>query len=467
MMKLYFGHPGDQPDYHAYEALQIFGDPGYMPELVPDQASTWIRAEIDGGETVNVEVPVIENSRELERYIYVKMSELTGYASPWGCMTGVRPTKIVNRLLDEGKSSEEVMNELTGYYLASSKKARLALDTAVFQKPFLDEQKADPSRIGIYIGIPFCPTRCVYCSFTSNPIKKYEKSVDAYLELLGREAEATADIVRENGLRIESVYVGGGTPTSLSEEQFTRLMNCIVRNFTSKSDCLREFSVEAGRPDSITAGKLDAMKNAGVTRISINPQSMNEETLRRIGRMHTPDDTLRAFSLARDKGFDNINTDIICGLPGENASMFSHTLDVLGVMTPESVTVHTLSVKRAADLKHDEMRSILRSDAAAEMVETAGTVLSGRGLRPYYMYRQKNMLGNHENVAYCLPGFESPYNIHIMEEDQTILALGAGSVSKRVTPGVIKRVFNVKSVEEYLLRSEEMAERKRNIFKNS
>ena len=489
-MKLFFGHPGDQPDYHAYEALQIFGGFCGMPEFVPGQDRMWLRAEgvdgagngggaeeIDGaensGETEKIdpgitdfyaEIPNISGSRDLERHIYLLMREITGYSSPWGCLTGVRPTKIVNQLLSEGHTRDEVMGELTGFYMASEEKAKLAVMTALEQKPFLDEQTADPSRIGIYIGIPFCPSRCLYCSFTSNSIAKYKKSVDTYIDLLRSEMEATAEIVRDNSLKVESVYIGGGTPTSLGEEQFAGFISDVVRTFIEPSLNLREFSVEAGRPDSITEGKLAAMRSAGVNRISINPQSMNDSTLRLIGRAHTAEQTVNAFSLARSAGFDNINMDIICGLPGEDMSMFSRTLDDIVRLSPESVTVHTLSVKRAADLKRDERRNMLESSVVGNMVGEAASRLTATGMRPYYMYRQKNMLGNHENVAYCLPGRESPYNIHIMEEDQTILAAGAGGVSKFVAPGVIRRAFNVKSVEEYLARSIEMAERKRALF---
>ena len=480
-MKLYFGHPGDQPDYHAYEALQIFGGACGMPEFVPRQESMWLRAEEDvaegaegradaegtGAKGVRKEIPVFSDSKDLERYIYILMRDITGYSSPWGCLTGVRPTKIVNQLLSEGLSRDEVMRELTGFYLASEQKSSLALETALGQKPFLDMQAADPDRIGVYIGIPFCPSRCLYCSFTSNSIEKYKKSVDTYIDLLQAEMEATAEIIRDNALKVESVYIGGGTPTSLGEGQFSRFISDVVRIFIEPSEHLREFSVEAGRPDSITAGKLAAMKSAGVGRISINPQTMNDETLRLIGRRHTAAETVDAFEAARAAGFGNINTDIICGLPGEDMEMFSHTLDEIALLGPESVTVHTLSVKRAADLKRDERRNMLESSVVGNMVEAAAARLAARGMRPYYMYRQKNMLGNHENVAYCLPGYESPYNIHIMEEDQTILAAGAGGVSKFVAPGVIRRAFNVKSVEEYLARWQEMADRKRDLLENT
>ena len=468
-MEISLFYPGVQPDYHVYEALQIFGDAGIVLALHPNSDNLLIRVTGDNGAVLELTPPdpAVTDNKELVRDLYCRISEFTGYRSPWGCLTGVRPTKIVNQLLAAGRSRSEVRDELTGFYCARPVKAKLALTTAANQKAFLAEQAADPSRIGIYIGIPFCPTRCVYCSFTSNSIEKYRGRVDEYLRLLRAEMEAVADLVREQSLKLESVYIGGGTPTSLSEPQFARLIDDAAELFTSRSAYLREFSVEAGRPDSITAGKLAAMRAAGVNRISINPQTMNDATLELIGRRHTAADTLRAFELARAQGFDNINADIICGLPGENFGMFSHTLDVLETLAPESVTVHTLSVKRAADLKRDSRRELLRSNVTGRMVGSACRRLTTRGLRPYYMYRQKNMLGNHENVSYCLPGHESPYNIHIMEEDQTILALGAGGVSKRVTPGVIRRAFNVKSVEEYLARSTEMAARKRALFEEA
>ncbi|MBP5730157.1 MAG: radical SAM protein, partial [Clostridia bacterium] len=288
-----------------------------MLALHPDSDNLLIRVTGDNGAVLELTPPdpAVTDNKELVRDLYCRISEFTGYRSPWGCLTGVRPTKIVNQLLAAGRSRSEVRDELTGFYCARPVKAKLALTTATNQKAFLAEQAADPSRIGIYIGIPFCPTRCVYCSFTSNSIEKYRGRVNEYLRLLRAEMEAVADLVREQSLKLESVYIGGGTPTSLSEPQFARLIDDAAELFTSRSAYLREFSVEAGRPDSITAGKLTAMRAAGVNRISINPQTMNDATLELIGRRHTAADTLRAFELARAQGFDNINADIICGLP--------------------------------------------------------------------------------------------------------------------------------------------------------
>ncbi len=469
-MKLLLECRGEQPDYHIFEAAQIFGDAGLEPVIRPFSGRDRIILEENGlaaGELPLEEAAASLGSRELVKHIYTELSAMTGYVSPWGCLTGVRPAKIVNRLFSEGYGEKEALAELTGFYLVSDEKARLAVTVAAGQKPFLDEQAADPSRIGIYIGIPFCPTRCLYCSFTSNPIEKYKKSTDTYLELLHAEMEAAAELVRRKELKIESVYIGGGTPTSLSEEQFDRFINDVSRLFAGPSPYLREFSVEAGRPDSITAGKLRSMRSGGVNRISVNPQTMNDETLVLIGRKHTPEDTVRAFGLARSCGFDNINADIICGLPGEDAEAFSRTLDRVSELRPESVTVHTLSVKRAAVLRNDSRRTMLDSGITGVMVSSAFSRLTSSGMRPYYMYRQKNMVGNHENVAYCLPGHESPYNVHIMEEDQTIIAAGAGAVSKRVSPGVVKRAFNVKSVEDYIARSTEMPERKNRLFEEA
>ena len=455
-----FGFPGDLPDYHAYEALQIFFSADKMPEFVPGEASTWL--EYNGKRYV---IPEFSSHKELERHIYKLVGSLTGLSSPWGCLTGVRPTKIVNTLFASGLDRDQVLGELTGFYLADRDKAELALKTAELQRPFLDLQMREPERIGVYIGIPFCPTRCVYCSFTSNSIEKYRKSLDKYMELMYAEMADCAMLIKERGLKVESVYLGGGTPTSLPEPLFEEYIRNVVSCFIDPSPELREFAVEAGRPDSITSGKLDICKSAGVTRISVNPQTMNDETLKLIGRHHTSEQTLKAFELSRKCGFDNINMDIIAGLPGETPEMFEHTLDQIEALGPESVTVHTLSVKRAAELRWDnERRGLLSPEYAGTMVSSAASRLTARGMRPYYMYRQKNMLGNHENAAYCVPGKESPYNIHIMEEDQTILACGAGGVSKRVYGGNILRAFNVKSVEEYLARSGEMAERKRKLF---
>ncbi len=461
-MKLQFGFPGEHPGYHPYEALQIFNDADCFPELVPEQSAMWLRAYSDEGMLLSdLTIPEFEDHKELKQFIYDGMVRLTGYRSPWGCMTGIRPAKIINQQLAAGKTPADAKAHLMDFYRVDADKAEFATETALVQHRFLEAQQANPKRIGIYIGIPFCPTRCLYCSFPSNSIGKYKKIVDGYLDLLREEMEGTYALTQELGLEIESVYLGGGTPTSLSDGQFERYMQDVTRIFTEKNPHLREFSLEAGRPDSITPRKMEIAQISGVTRMSVNPQTMQDETLKLIGRHHTGAQIVEAFQMAREAGMDNINMDVIAGLPGENMEHFTRTLSAIRELQPDGITVHTLSVKRAADLKRDEKRAMLESKRVGDMVRLARKTCKEMGMHPFYMYRQKNMLGNHENAAYCLPGKESPYNIHIMEEDQTILAIGAGGVSKRVEGERIERAFNVKSVEEYMARSREMMERKR------
>lgn len=460
-----FCFPGEHPDYHSYEALQIFNDCGGFPALEGGHEFEYFRVTSEDGKSVcSVSVPHFDNSNDKVRFMYGFMSGQTGYSSPWGCLTGVRPAKTVNHLADAGLDSDEIYKKLTEYYSISKEKALLSMKTASVQDVFLNGQKNNPQNIGIYIGIPFCPTRCLYCSFPSNSIDKYKKRLGEYLDSLYREIDAVRKIVTDEGLNVESVYLGGGTPTSLPEKEFGEYLSHICDAFVTGNVSLREFSLEAGRPDSFTENKLSLAFEKGCTRISVNPQTMNDETLKLIGRHHTSLQTCEGFELARKTGFKNINMDIIAGLPGEDISMFSNTLERIRKLGPDSVTVHTLSVKRAAELRLDPRRKMLQSENVGRMVSMAHDMCESMGLRPFYMYRQKNMLGNHENVCYCRPGLESPYNVHIMEEDQTILAMGAGAVSKLVSCGKIVRAFNVKGVEEYIERTDEMIERKKSLF---
>lgn len=484
-MKVRFYCSEEKLPLYYFEAMQIFSHRFGMPEIVTQaEADVLEVAEEDGTVTARYVLDgararqealeadallrdgLVDSNTEnlLKRSLYGLLRDVYGYASPWGCMTGVRPAKIVNRMREEGFSEEQVLAHFMGFYQTDREKALLTLETARAQRPFLEEQKRAPETAGFYIGIPFCPTRCTYCSFAASPIGRYKKSVDAYLGAL--EAEIAGTLRMTEGIfQYESLYIGGGTPTSLNAEQLGRLLRMtepILRNFR-----IREFALEAGRPDSITEEKLLLAKSAGVNRISVNPQTMNAKTLERIGRKHSPEDTLRAFALAREVGFCNINMDIIAGLPGETTEDFLYTLSVIRTLRPDSLTVHTLSIKRASELRYDEAeKTALRAEVTGAMTEAAGRAAAEMGLRPFYMYRQKNMLGNHENVCYCRAGCESPYNIHIMEEDQSIVACGCGAVSKFVydseTEGcVIDRCFNMKSIETYLERPEIMAERKR------
>ncbi len=468
--------------FHFFEALQIFNTVCKPAELCPEADCYCLKivnadGDIIKSAEINAEIATKDAGGEAigateknlaKRYLYKLMSEFTGYNSPWGCMTGVRPTKIVNGLKKQGKSDDEIFKHFTDFYLMNKQKARLAIDTSNIQQVFLDEQRANPKKIGFYIGIPFCPTRCLYCSFSSNPIARYKKILPEYLDIMEYELHRTLEIVKNSGYEIESLYLGGGTPTSLDEENFARYMRMITDNFDVGS--LREFALEAGRPDSITKAKLISAKNAGVNRISVNPQTMNDETLKKIGRLHSAYDTEKAFYITREAGFKNINMDIIAGLPDESIDDFMYTLKKIEKFAPDSLTVHTLSIKRAADLRLDEEnQKLLHVSETGQMVSAAYEIAENLGLRPFYMYRQKNMLDNHENVCYCRPGCESPYNIHIMEEDQSIIAVGAGGVTKKVTYDElgnlsIERTFNTKGVEDYMRRVDEMVEKKRGLF---
>lgn len=445
-------YPGTETPYWIVEVSQIF-DGTAAVELV------------GGGERISVNgepVPELEDTKQQKRWLYLKLREITGYRSPWGCLTGIRPAKLINMMSDSGMSDGEIQEEFTRFYCVSPEKTALAMETARIQAPFL--QRTDEKIVDWYANMPFCPSRCLYCSFTSNSIDKYKKSVDAYLDAMEEELAAAAELFGKMAARSETLYLGGGTPTSLNETQFARYISMFGRYIDVGS--LQEFSLEAGRPDSITPAKLEAAARAGVTRISINPQTMNDITLKRIGRAHTAKQVVQAFQMARAAGFRNINMDVIAGLPFETTEMFRYTMEQIAELDPEGMTVHTLSIKRAAELKTDsENRAALSRDAAGEMVNMGRAYAAKMSMRPFYMYRQKHMLGNHENVSYCKPGFESPYNIHIMEEDRTIIGIGAGAVTKAVFPeGRIERAFNVKSVEYYLERLPEMIERKEKLL---
>lgn len=401
--------------------------------------------------------------REVKRQIYKALSQFTGKSMPWGMLTGIRPAKIVHELIDMGCSREEINSKLTQYYFVSEEKSKILYSVAKKERHILDATGQD--MVGVYIGIPFCTTRCLYCSFTSNPVKKYEHMVASYIQALKKEIMSVGSILDKKGLKIQSIYIGGGTPTSVEASHLKELLMYIEQILDLKD--LKEYTLEAGRPDSITGEKLEIIKNSQVDRISINPQTMKDEILKKIGRLHTSKDIVDAFELARSIGFDNINMDVIAGLPGSNLEDFVKTIDEIGGLGPESVTVHTMAIKRASRLNEDkENYSLTSGNEVAQMVDAAYDILTKMGLEPYYLYRQKNMLGNLENVGYSKPGYESIYNVQIMEEKQSIIALGAGAITKVVFPesNRIERAFNVKSVEEYISRIDEMIERKNTLL---
>lgn len=411
------------------------------------------------------QIPISADEPPLSRHlktpmkllIYGALNHLTGKTLPWGALTGIRPVKIINALLDKGESLPDAAAIMQEYYRLSPEKTRLAIDVAVNERKYL---KSDRNSVSVYIGIPFCTSRCLYCSFPSVSTERYGDCISDYLQALEREVRWTAAWLKSKGFTLDTVYIGGGTPTALPEKAFSRLLQEIVPILPMET--VREYTMEAGRPDTISLNKLRCMKGSGVSRISINPQTLQDQTLVRIGRSHTARQFVEAFHMARDAGFCNINCDLIAGLPGENFQDFENTLYGIGELNPESLTVHTMSIKRASRLNEEKDRFAPTPDEiVASMVDLAAIRAREMGLLPYYLYRQKNILANLENVGYAKPGFEGIYNILIMEEIQTILALGARAISKVVYPdNRIERIFNVKNVEQYIQRIDEMLQRK-------
>lgn len=389
-----------------------------------------------------------ENECELvlSQLLFKAMTEMTSKQAKWGVITGVRPVKRVNQMLADGYSEEEIYDVMSKRFLCHKDKIDIAYETAKTQSIILSE--LDDKSFSLYISIPFCPTRCSYCSFVSQSIEGCLNLIPEYVDNLCREIEYTAEIVKRLGLKLDTIYFGGGTPTTLEAFQLERIMKTIAEHFDMSS--VREYTVEAGRADTITAEKLYTLKNNGCTRLSVNPQTLNDNVLKAIGRKHTSEQFFDSYFLARSIGFNSINTDIIAGLPTDTIESFKNTIDGLIDIAPENITVHTLSIKRAAKLNHDEDKAVLENPAA-EMVEYATKALLENGYKPYYLYRQKNMLDNLENIGWSRQGHESLYNIFIMEEVQTILAMGAGGSTKLIDRknNRLERVFNYKFPLEY------------------
>lgn len=390
--------------------------------------------------------------------------------NPWGELTGVKPVKLTRELFKgnpyngrKPHEKPEVYRILTEEKGLSSDKARLLIEIYERQQKVLKGEEY--LKAGLYIGIPFCPTRCLYCSFTSN--QKPYGEIERYLEALIEEIEYTGKRCIESGLGIETIYIGGGTPTTLDSGQLNRLLDSILHNFDLCK--LREFTLEAGRPDTITAEKLSIAKDHGVDRISINPQSMKERTMELIGRSHSPSDILRAFEIADKSGISVINCDLIAGLPEESVGDFEHTLKTMIGLGPANITVHTLALKRASRLiEQDASYHESHSDVVSDMIELSHHMLRESGYVPYYLYRLKRMAGSLENTGWCKPGTEGLYNIRIMDEQQSILALGAGGMSKVFFPeeNRLERVPNVNNYEVYIERLQQMLDRKeQGIFK--
>lgn len=396
----------------------------------------------------------------LSRLLFKVMSKITGSVPKWGVITGIRPVKQVNRYLNSNMTESEIYEALQKDYLCSQEKCRIAMKTALAQKGILD--KLDKNSFSLYVSIPFCPTRCSYCSFVSQSIEQCMGQIPEYLDNLCKEIEYTARLVKKLGLVLDTVYFGGGTPTTLEAAQLDRLMKTIAASFDLSH--LREYTIEAGRPDTITKEKLETIKKNGCKRVSINPQTLSDSVLEKIGRKHTADQFFRAFELARDVGFECINTDIIAGLPSDTPESFANTVNKLIEMGAENITVHTLSIKRAARLNRDREEGLL-DNPADKMVNYATAQLFEHGYMPYYLYRQKNMLENLENIGWSKPGRESLYNVYIMEEVQTIIAVGAGGSTKLVDLDGkrLERIFNYKFPLEYNKHFDLMLEKKNKV----
>lgn len=453
-----------EASFHAYET-----EPAVEMELRCISAETTLTGTFispEASECQNQTEPDYvrkETKNRMKRTLYKLLSEYTGRELAWGTLSGIRPTKITTAFLEQGMSEAECKQRFIEEYYVSEEKAQECVEISLHERELLKpiDYKQGYS---IYIGIPFCPSTCLYCSFTSYPLSKYRKKIDRYLDALCMELEYVAKNFQYK--TPDTIYIGGGTPTTLEPEQLDRLLGKVASLFDTKS--LKEYTVEAGRPDSITKEKLETIRKYDVTRISINPQTMKAETLKIIGRHHTVDDFLHAYQLSRECGFDNINMDFILGLPDESLEDVENSMQWVEKLRPDSLTIHSLALKRAARLnimKEDyKQYSITNSD---EIMEITRQTAKNLGLKPYYLYRQKNMAGNLENIGYAREGKAGIYNILIMEEKQTIMAVGAGSSTKIVHPDghKITRIENVKDVDLYITGIQDMIERKDSFFR--
>ncbi|MBO4733865.1 MAG: coproporphyrinogen dehydrogenase HemZ [Clostridia bacterium] len=468
-------------DYETEKVIRIFfpfikintvrrresGDNTAICELLKENGNTAACVSLNiSGKTANAREAVPEGDSEAQelamaRCLYKCLSDITGYKSDWGILTGIRPAKLFSALSESG-GEKFARERFKADYLANDNKISLCAATAKSEEKIIALSRDES--FSLYVSVPFCPSRCSYCSFVSHSVENAKDIIPEYLKLLEEELKVTGKIAKQLNLRLETVYVGGGTPTSVTAEQLKRLLFCIRENFDFSF--VREFTVEAGRPDTVDTAKLNAIKAAGATRISINPQTMNDNVLKAIGRRHTAAQQKEAFYLARAAGFDNINTDLIAGLSSDTTESFRESLNKILELDPESITVHALSVKRAANISRaGDLPDMSVGLDAAKMVDYARQTLVNSGLLPYYMYRQSKTVGNLENVGYAKPGFEGLYNVYIMDETHTVLACGASAVSKLKEPrgNNIERIFNFKYPYEYINRFSEIIARKEGV----
>ena len=427
-----------------------------------------LQVEEPDGKTVDeTEFPIdyavrLNAKTAIKKELYGMLKKRTGKELPWGTLTGIRPTKIAMTRLDHGEDEENIRTFMRDTYLTSEEKIDLSIDVAERERRLLSTIDYE-NGYSLYVGIPFCPTTCLYCSFTSFPIVKWEKRMDLYKEALFKEMEYVAEQMKDRPL--STIYFGGGTPTSLNPQDLDEILTKVEELFPVEQAV--EFTVESGRPDSITREKLQVLRNHGISRISINPQTMKQATLDLIGRRHTVDMVKEKFRMARELGFDNINMDLIIGLPEEDINDVRDTMEQVKELAPDSVTVHSLAIKRAARLNiFKERYANLKIQNTQEMIDLTAKYAREMGLEPYYLYRQKNMAGNFENVGYAAPGKACIYNILIMEEKQTIVACGAGTTTKVTFPAEnrLERAENVKDVASYIERIDEMIDRKEKLL---
>ncbi|MBE6989805.1 MAG: coproporphyrinogen dehydrogenase HemZ [Ruminococcaceae bacterium] len=422
---------------------------------------TWGGRSSRGMSRVTIPAGTDEYEAERRRQKAVKLSffkaarAVTGITPSWGALTGIRPGKLAERFLLEGHSPRQVDRILEKTYYVSPERRRLAIETA--QAGLRAKADLRPEDISLYVGIPFCPTRCAYCSFVSQSVERSFGMIEPYLDVLCREITDAARMVAETGLRIKSFYMGGGTPTTLTAQQMDRLLTHLNRSF-DLSGCV-EYCIEAGRPDTITADKLQVLLDHGADRISVNPQSLEEKVLAAIGRRHSAGDVEAAMALAAGMGFPHVNMDLIAGLPEDTPEGFRRTLDRCLSFGADNITIHTLALKKGSRILLEGL-AIPSARAVGEMLDYANPTLRRRGFTPYYLYRQKYMSGSFENVGWCIPGAEGLYNIYIMEELHSILSLGAGGSTKMVDPAGnrISRVFHAKYPNEYITRPEKLRE---------
>lgn len=445
--------------------IRDFSEP--QPPYIYTEVSDKITISVNIGSFNKFETAVkklTDDDNELvsAQLLYKLLCDFTGLTQPWGILTGVRPVKLLRKLAEES-NEEQAVKKFENDFFVSNEKIALSRETEHNERKILELSR--PESFSLYVGIPFCPSRCSYCSFVMASIERAEKLIEPYTKLLCEEIKRTAEIANKLGLRLETVYFGGGTPTTLSAEQLDTVLGTVNKSF-DMSTC-REFTVEAGRPDTIDSAKLFALKENKVDRISINPQTTNDEVLKTIGRKHTAQQFFDAFELARKCGFENINTDLIAGLPTDTPESFKNSLDSIVKLNAECITVHTLCMKRASRLTTEGVTlDLQQARDAREMLAYTQNILGQNEYIPYYMYRQSRMVGNLENVGWSKRGFESLYNVYVMDETHTILACGSGGVTKlkRNNPDYLERIFNFKYPYEYIDRFDELIQRKSGIM---